>query len=367
MPRKEIDIDQVVQHLSILDENGNLDQELEPDIDDELMLEMHRTMLFSRRFDEALLKWQRQGRIGTFAPVSGQEAAQVGSAAVLEQEDWMVPAFREIAAALWRGTPPEGLLLYNAGFNEGGEIPEDQNDLPIAIPVASQLVHAVGIAYGIKYRKKDQVVLTYFGDGATSEGDFHEAMNMAAVFNTPTVFVCQNNQWAISAPRDKQTRSKTLAQKALAYGMPGIQVDGNDVLGVYAATREAVERARSGKGPTMIECVTYRLAVHTTADDPSKYRSEDEVKEWRARDPIPRFQEYLGKKKLLSKDKIKKLEKEIKEEVQDAWKKTEKQIKKLGDPLAMFEHLYEQVPPYLAEQREALKLYLETKKENDDG
>jgi len=367
MPRKKIELGHDVEHLSILDEKGTLDRKLEPEIDEELLLKMHRTMLFSRRFDEALLKWQRQGRIGTFAPVSGQEAAQVGSAAALGKEDWMVPAFREIAAALWRGTPPTGLLLYNAGYNEGGEIPEEQNDLPIAIPVASQLVHAVGIGYGIRYREEDEVVLTYFGDGATSEGDFHEAMNMAAVFNTPTVFVCQNNHWAISVPREKQARSKTLAQRALAYGMPGIQVDGNDVLAVFVATREAVDRARSGKGPTMIECVTYRLSVHTTADDPSKYRSEKEVKKWEKRDPIPRFQKYLGEKDLLSEDDIEELEKEIKEEVQNAWDEAEKRIESLGDPLEMFDHMYAELPPYLKEQRDTYEDFLKARKENDDG
>ncbi len=367
MPRKKFEPGHDVEHLSILDEKGKLDSRLEPEIDDELLLKMHRTMLFSRRFDEALLKWQRQGRIGTFAPVSGQEAAQVGSAAVLEEEDWMVPAFREFAAAVWRGTPPVGLLLYTAGYNEGGAIPEEQHDLPIAIPVASQLVHAVGIAYGIKYREREQVVLTYFGDGATSEGDFHEAMNMAAVFSTPIVFVCQNNQWAISVPREKQARSRTLAQRALAYGMPGIQVDGNDLLAVYVATQEAVERARAGKGPTLIECVTYRLSVHTTADDPGKYRSEKEVKKWEKRDPIPRFQNYLGNKNLLSKDEIEKLEKEIKEEIQGVWHETEKQMERLGDPMDMFEYVFHEMPPYLEEQRDAYAEFLKERKENHDG
>lgn len=359
MSRKEIDLDHRIEYLSILDEKGKLDKDLEPDIEDETLVKMHRVMLLSRRYDEHLLKWQRQGRIGTFAPVQGQEAAQIGSVAVLKKEDWMVPAFRETAAAIWRGTPLWGLLLYNAGYNEGGKIPEEQHDLPIAIPVASQLPHAVGIAYGMKYRKKKNLVLTYFGDGGTSEGDFHEALNFAAVFNTPTLFVCQNNHWAISVPREKQTRSKTLAQKALAYGMPGIQVDGNDVLAVYTATQEAAERARNGDGPTLIECVTYRMSVHTTADDPSKYRSEDEVKKWEKRDPIPRFQKYLMDKDLLSQDEIEKLEDKIKEEVKNSWKEAEKKMEELGDPLDMFNHLYAELPPYLKEQREAFRQYWE--------
>lgn len=359
MSRKEIDLKYRIEYLSILDEKGKLDKDLEPDIEDETLVKMHRIMLLSRRFDEHLLKWQRQGRIGTFAPVQGQEAAQIGSVAVLEKEDWMVPAFRETAAGIWRGTPLWGLLLYNAGYNEGGKIPEEQYDLPIAIPVASQLPHAVGISYAMKYRKKKNVALTYFGDGGTSEGDFHEALNFAAVFNTPTIFVCQNNHWAISVPREKQTRSKTLAQKALAYDMPGIQVDGNDVLAVYAATQEAVERARDGEGPTLIECVTYRMSVHTTADDPGKYRSEEEVEKWKKRDPITRFQKYLMDKDLLSEDEIEKLEKEIKEEVKASWDETEKKMKELGDPLDMFNHLYAEIPPYLQEQRDALSKYME--------
>jgi TPP-dependent pyruvate/acetoin dehydrogenase alpha subunit len=202
---------------------------------------------------------QRQGRIGTFAPIKGQEATQVGAVAALRKEDWLVPAFREAAAAIYRGTPLSDLFIFLAGYNEGGHIPEGQNDLPIAVPVAMQIPHAVGIAYGIKYRKQPHVVMTFFGDGATSEGDFHEGLNFAGVFNTPTVFVCQNNQWAISLPREKQTKSKTLAQKALAYGIPGIQVDGNDVLAVYAATQEAVERARSGKGPRPRNCTGWLL------------------------------------------------------------------------------------------------------------
>ena len=293
MPKTRIELPETIGHLSILDEHGDLDQDLEPAIPDELLLKLHRAMLLARRFDERMLSLQRQGRIGTFPPIKGQEAAQLGAAAVLRPSDWMVPAFREMAAEIWRGRSLESILLYYDGFDEGGRIPDDRNDLPISVPVGSQILHAVGLAWAIKYRGKDEVVMTFFGDGATSEGDFHEAMNFAGVFQTPVVFVCQNNQWAISIPRSKQTRSETLAQKALAYGMPGIQVDGNDVLAVYAAASEAVERARSGGGPTLIECVTYRLAMHTTADDPKRYRTDAEVEEWRRKDPITRFQNYL--------------------------------------------------------------------------
>jgi TPP-dependent pyruvate/acetoin dehydrogenase alpha subunit len=284
--------------------------------------------------------------------VSGQEAAQVGAVAALGAEDWFVPSFRESAAALWRGTPPAGLLLYTAGYNEGAAIPEDAHDLPIAIPVGTQIPHAVGIGYAARYRDSGQVAIAFFGDGATSEGDFHEAMNFAGVFRTPTLFLCQNNQWAISVPREHQTRSRTLAQKALAYGIPGLQVDGNDVLAVYAATAEAAERARGGEGPTLIECVTYRLSVHTTADDPSKYRDEAEVEEWKRRDPIPRFQRYLRERDLLGEEEVAGLEKEIEGEIEEAWEAAQGEMERLGDPLELFAHTYAELPPYLQEQRE---------------
>ena len=196
--------------------------------------------------------------------------------------------------------------------------------------------------------------MTFFGDGATSEGDFHEALNFAGVFQTPVVFVCQNNQWAISTPRSKQTRSKTLAQKALAYGIPGIQVDGNDILAVYTAAKEAADRARSGGGPTMIENVTYRMSVHTTADDPKRYRKDEDVALWAKRDPITRFQKYLTDKGLLSEARIDALEEEIKTEVKEGEQRFEEQVKKLVDPVAMFEHAFAELPPILVEQRDEL-------------
>ncbi len=354
MPRKIIKPEHQVEYLSILDESGQLDKELEPEIDDELLLKLHRALLLGRRFDERLLNLQRQGRIGTFGPTTGQEAAQLGAVAALKQTDWLVPSFREANAEIWRGRPLKNFILYYAGFHEGSKIDESQNDFPLAIPVASQTLHAVGVGWGIKYRKKDDIVMTFFGDGATSEGDFHEGMNFAGVFQVPVVFVCQNNHWAISVPREKQTHSRTLAQKALAYGMPGIQVDGNDVLAVYAAAEEAVNRARSGEGPTMIECVTYRLLMHTTADDPTRYRSDEEVGDWQGRDPIPRLQKYLTEKGLLSEDRIQTLEEEILAEIQAAVDQAEEEIKGIGDPMEMFDHQYAEMPPNLIEQKEEL-------------
>lgn len=364
MPRSRIDLPDPIDYLSVLDAEGNLDESLDPGLADELLLRMHEYMLLGRRFDERLLSLQRQGRIGTFPPISGQEASQLGAVAALLPSDWMVPSFRETAAELWRGRTLESVIIANNGFSEGARIPEDSHTLPVSVPVGTQMLHAVGIGYGLKYRKEDAVVMTFFGDGATSEGDFHEAMNFAAVFSAPVVFVCQNNQWAISVPRKKQTRSKTLAQKALAYGMPGIQADGNDILAVYTAAAEAVQRARSDQGPTLIEAVTYRMSVHTTADDPKKYRSDDEVAEWKLKDPLSRFQKYLIHKGLLSDEKIEALESDIKQKIQTAVDNAEKQMQEFGDPLDMFAHAYAQMPPHLEEQKDYLERELSEDKEN---
>jgi pyruvate dehydrogenase E1 component alpha subunit len=366
MPREKVEMPYHVEYLSILDEEGNTDRDLEPEIPEDFLLKLHRAMLLGRRFDERLLSLQRQGRIGTFPPIKGQEAAQLGAVALLRPSDWMAPSFRETAAELWRGKSMESVILSFGGFNEGGLVEENRNDLPVAVPVGSQILHAVGIAWAIRYRQKDDVVMTFFGDGATSEGDFHEGMNFAGVYQTPVVFVCQNNQWAISVPRSKQTRSKTLAQKALAYGIPGIQVDGNDILAVYSAAKEAVERARSGGGPSMIECVTYRLMMHTTADDPKRYRTEEEVEEWEKKDPLPRFQKYLIAKGMLSDEKIEELESVIKAEIQEAVEKTEGRMETLGDPLDMFEHAYAEMPPNLQEQREELTRELAEDREEEN-
>ena len=354
MPRKPIPLPYPIEHLSILDENGTVDAALEPRIEPAELLELHRAMLLGRRFDERMLSLQRQGRIGTFAPIAGQEAAQLGAVAALRASDWMVPSFRETAAEIWRGKPMENFIIFFGGYNEGGRVPPESNDLPLCVPVGSQVPHAVGLAWAMKYRGSDQVAMVFFGDGATSEGDFHEGLNLAAVFQVPVVFICQNNQWAISIPRARQTRSETLAQKAIAYGMPGIQVDGNDILAVYAAADEAVARARAGDGPTLIECVTYRLSVHTTADDPKRYRSDDDVAVWKKRDPIARFQRYLTDKGVLTPEKIEALETEIKAEIQAAVERAEGQMARMGDPLEMFDHVYAEMPPDLSAQKAEL-------------
>ena len=349
MPRTRLEPQFAIEHLSVLDSDGNLDTTLEPELSAAELQRLYRAMLLGRRLDERMLRLQRQGRIGTFAPIKGQEASQIGSVSALEPADWMVPSFRETAAMLWRGWPIEKILLLFAGYLEGGQPAPDQRDLPIAIPVATQLPHAVGLAYAAQYKGEDAVVMAFCGDGATSEGDFHEALNFAGVWHVPLVFVVQNNQWAISVPLKKQTHSRTIAQKALAYGFPGLQVDGNDVLAVRAASREAVDRARAGDGPTLIECVTYRLGVHTTADDPTKYRSEEEVKAWEKKDPLTRFVAYLEKKNLLDRG----IEESIEDEIARGVKAFESAA--AADPLGMFDHAYAELPPGLAAQRAALE------------
>jgi pyruvate dehydrogenase E1 component alpha subunit len=353
MPRTPIEPQFPTERLSILDSDGLLDAELEPKLSPADLKRLYRGMVLGRRLDERMLKLQRQGRIGTFAPIKGQEASQIGTVFTLTDQDWMVPSFRETAAMLWRGWPIERILAFYAGRLEGGQPGPEQRDLPVTIPVATQLPHAVGIAYGIQYRGEDSVVMVYFGDGATSEGDFHEAANFAGVWHGPVVFVCQNNQWAISVPLKKQTNSRTIAQKATAYGFPGIQVDGNDVLAVCAASREAVNRARAGEGPTLIECVTYRLGMHTTADDPTKYRSEEEVKAWEQKDPLTRFRVYLEKKKLLDTT----VEEQVDEEIARGVERFESMPP--ADPLEMFDHAYGELPSHVAVERAEIATRLE--------
>ena len=353
MPRTQIEPQFPTERLSILDSDGTLDTTLEPKLSPDDLKRLYRAMVLGRRLDERMIKLQRQGRIGTFAPIKGQEASQIGSVFTLTSIDWMVPSFRETASMLWRGWPIEKILALFAGRLEGSQPGPEQRDLPITIPVATQLPHAVGIAYGIQYRGEGAVVMVYFGDGATSEGDFHEACNFAGVWHVPVVFVCQNNQWAISVPLKKQTNSRTIAQKALAYGFRGIQVDGNDVLAVYAASREAVDKARAGEGPTLIECVTYRLGVHTTADDPTKYRSDEEVKAWEQKDPLTRFRAYLEKKKLLDPS----VDEQVDEEIARAVERFE--AMPAADPLGMFDHAYAELPRDVAAQRAELAGRLE--------
>ena len=266
----------------------------EAPFDIQLTRRLYRAMVFARTYDRKGMALQKQGRLATYAPFEGQEAAQIGAAAALEPNDWVVATYRD-AALMWaQGYPWELLFAGRTGDERGGSPPEHVPVMPPSITVGGHMVHAVGLAWAEKLQGTDRIALTSFGDGATSEGDFHEAMNFAAVYEVGCIFLCQNNGWAISLPRERQTKSATIAEKAIAYGMPGIQVDGNDLFAVYEAVKEAADRARSGGGPTLIEAVTYRRGPHTTSDDPNRYRDPAEVEEWARRDPIERVRIYLS-------------------------------------------------------------------------
>ncbi|MES3161246.1 MAG: pyruvate dehydrogenase (acetyl-transferring) E1 component subunit alpha [Halorubrum sp.] len=339
--------------VRVLDEDGEVVGDV-PDLDDETLVDMYRQMRLARHFDGRAVSLQRQGRMGTYPPLSGQEGAQIGSAFALAEDDWIVPSYREHGAAVVRGVPLKKTLLYWMGHEDGNRVPEDANVFPVAVPIASQVPHATGAGWASKLQGNDDVFLCYFGDGATSEGDFHEGMNFAGVFDTPTVFFCNNNQWAISVPRERQTKSATLAQKAQAYGFEGVQVDGMDPLAVYSVTAAAVEKARNPPEgrlrPTMIEAVQYRFGAHTTADDPTVYREDDEVERWKQKDPIPRLESYLRSEGILDDDRVAEVKASVEQEVADAIDAAESVPR--PDPRELFEHAYEELPPELEAQYE---------------
>ena len=334
-----------VRRLQLLDETGKCSA---PPVKDEDAKKMYEFMVTARIFDANALKLQREGRLGTYASILGQEAAQVGSAYAMRKDDWLFPAFREGAAYLTRGMPMHLMYAYWAGDERGNHIPPGLNCFSVSIPVGTQPLHAVGFAMAAKLKKEKYATVTYFGDGATSEGDTLEAMNFAGVFMAPVVFVCQNNQWAISMPAKKQTASQTIAQKAIAFGFDGIQVDGNDVFAVYKATLDALEKASTGNGPTLIECLTYRIGDHTTADDAKKYRSEKELEEWKKRDPIDRLRRYMLKKKIWNDIDEKRLQKNAADMVKAAIKAFEDMPEPKKED--MFRYVYEKPTQALQEQ-----------------
>jgi pyruvate dehydrogenase E1 component alpha subunit len=348
MPLRDVD-SWKVQYLSILDVDGKVDKKLEPPLSSDELLKIYRAMVLARAADERQLKLQRQGRMGTFGPCTGQEAAVLGPAMAMQREDWFIGAFRELGGRLARGVKLDEEYLFWNGYEEGNHTPGAHRTLPNAVIVGSQTLHAVGIAYAMKYKGEKSVAVCFLGDGATSQGDFYEAMNFAGVWKAPVVFVCMNNQWAISIPRSMQTVAKTLAQKAVAAGIEGIQVDGNDILAMYSAASEAIERARQGGGPTLIEAVTYRLMMHTTADDPTKYRPKEQETEWWAKDPLPRFRRYLEAKGVLDGEAHERIEAEVKGEVDAAVKAFESRTS--FKPDAPFDHVYGTSHALIEEQR----------------
>ncbi len=364
MPRTPIKISAEIDYLSILDEQSKIDKNLEPDLSADQLKSLYYYMLLGRRLDERMLIMQRQGRLSTFAQCTGHEAISLGAAFALNKSDSFVPYYRELAGMLYRGWPIEEFLLYWNGFEEGAMVPPELMDLPFCVPISSQLLHAVGIGMAINIKNEKKVVVVFFGDGAASEGDCHEALNFATVFNVPVIFMCVNNQYAISVPLSRQMKAKTIVQRAVAYDMPGIRIDGNDILAVYSATKEAVTRAREGGGPTLIEAVTYRLAPHTTADDPKRYRTDEEVAVWQRREPLVRFRQYMYDKKLISKEEEEKLEEQITNNIKLAVETAEALAKspEFSNPLHIFDYAYAEMPPCVQRQRQELEKYLLYKK-----
>lgn len=342
-----------IKRLDILDENGKVDDSLMPSLSDSEIKKIYELLILSRTFDHHALNLQREGRMGTYASILGQEASQIGSAFAIERSDWIFPSFREMGVYITMGYPIHMLFQYWAGDERGMKCPDDLNIFPLAVPVGTQVPHAVGAAMAAKYKKDRIAVICYFGDGGTSKGDFHEGFNMAGVFKLPVVFICQNNQWAISVPREKQTASKTLAQKAFAYGFEGIQVDGNDVFAVYKATKGALDKARTGNGPTFIECFTYRMSDHTTADDASRYRSKEEVEAWKAKDPILRLKLFMEESGLWTEQYQKEVEEKVSDMINEAVKTAESIEPQ--NPKDMFKYTYKsQTPRQIKEMKDFL-------------
>ncbi len=316
-------------------------------LDDSDLLELYRQLVLMRTYDERSLVYHRQGRIGTYAIFWNHEAMQVGSHYALDREDWVFPSYRESAIGLLRGMPPATILSWWRGHPAGWWNPVDYNLGSICVPIATHVPHAVGLAWGKKLRGENTVAIAYFGDGATSEGAFHEGANFAGVFRTPTILFCNNNQWAISTPLSAQTAAPTLADKAVGYGIPAARVDGADVLAVYEATREAVERARAGDGPTFIEAITYRAAPHATADDPSVYIDPSRVEEEKARECVGRFEGYLRRGGVLDDELVERFRAEAADLMRAGIQAAEAEPP--ADPELIFEHAYVNPPPTMRE------------------
>ncbi|KEF36529.1 pyruvate dehydrogenase E1 component, alpha subunit [Schinkia azotoformans MEV2011] len=318
-------IEEMFKTFQVLNEEGQIvNQEAMPALSDDQLKELMRRMVYTRVLDQRSISLNRQGRLGFYAPTAGQEASQLGSQFALEKEDWILPGYRDVPQLIWHGLPLHKAFLFSRGHYVGNQMPEGVNALPPQIIIAAQIIQATGVALGLKKRGKKAVAITYTGDGGSSQGDFYEGLNFAGAYNAPAIFVVQNNQFAISTPVEKQTAAKTIAQKAIAVGFPGIQVDGMDILAVYAAVKEARDRAINGEGPTLIETITYRYGPHTMAgDDPTRYRTEELTNEWEKKDPIVRFRKFLEGKGLWSKEEEEKVIEQAKEDIKAAIKKTD--------------------------------------------
>lgn len=337
----------------ILAPDGTVPDGYHPPLAADELLAAYRLMLLSRRVDERAFNLQRQGRLGTFSPVHGQEASVVGSAWALDpSQDWVVPQYRELPAMLRQGYTLERFFLYFMGNPAGNRVPDDVKLLPYQISLATQLPHAVGLAWGLRQQKLGGVVCVYFGDGGSSEGDFHEACNLAGLRRAPVIFVLQNNGWAISTPVRKQTAASNFAARAAGYGFPGELVDGNDFFATYEVTAKAVERARAGDGPTLIEARTYRMGPHNTADDPTRYVDPEELEVHRALDPITRLRAYLEEAGLVSEAVEDRMRAEIEQELQAALAAAGAQVGPHADQI--FDHVYAEEPARVRDQRRAI-------------
>lgn len=340
-----------VQHVQTLDPDGNVHGSLPPIASDpDMLMRLYRTMVLTRQFDTKAINLQRTGKLGTYASCLGHEAAHVGVGAAMREEDVFAPMYREYGAQLWRGVRMAEILRYWGGDERGNDFSGPKHDFPWCVPIATQCLHAAGAALAMKLRGEARCAVPVVGDGGTSEGAFYEAMNLAGAQKLPVVFVVVNNKWAISVPLELQTAAKTLAQKAFAAGIPGIQVDGNDVFAVYQTVSEALDRARRGEGATLVEAVTYRLSDHTTADDASRYRPPEEVEQAWQVEPLKRFRRWLTNEGLLDEAKEKAISEECAREIEADV------AAYLDTPMptveSMFDYMYETLPDALVEQRE---------------
>jgi pyruvate dehydrogenase E1 component subunit alpha len=335
----------------VIDEDRDVDG-----LGEQELIDLYRSLILLRTYDERSLVYHRQGRIGTYAIFWNHEAMQAGSAHALADVDWIFPSYRESAIGLLRGMPASTVLHWWRGHPAGWWNPADYNVASICVPIATQIPHAAGLAWGKKLKGEAACAITYFGDGATSEGAFHEGANFAAVMNAPLILFCNNNQWAISTPLSAQTRAEALADKAAGYGIPGVRVDGGDVLAVYEATREAVERARAGDGPTFIEAVTYRTAPHATADDPRAYIDMERVEQEKANECVGRYERYLRTRGVLTDE----LDAEFRAEAIELMRRgiADAEAEPDADVSLLFEHAYANPPASFAQDLAELRRIL---------
>ncbi|MGG7618685.1 pyruvate dehydrogenase (acetyl-transferring) E1 component subunit alpha [Bacillus coreaensis] len=343
-------ISEQFQTIQVLNEEGEVvNKAAMPDLTDEQLQELMSRMVYTRILDQRSISLNRQGRLGFYAPTAGQEASQLASQFALEKEDFILPGYRDVPQMIWHGLPLYQAFLFSRGHFHGNQIPEGVNVISPQIIIGAQIIQAAGVALGMKKRGAKSVAITYTGDGGASQGDFYEGINFAGAFKAPAIFVVQNNRFAISTPVEKQSAAKTIAQKAVAAGIPGIQVDGMDALAVYSAVKEARERAINGEGPTLIETLTYRYGPHTMAgDDPTRYRTSDLDNEWEKKDPLVRFRKFLEKKGIWNEEKENEVIEKAKEDIKEAIKKADEAPKqKVTD---LMENMYEQMPQNLEEQ-----------------